>query len=395
MDRRLIFGFMPSWGSSTYNADMVKKMADAHTQSARASFNWDLIEPNAPVGGQHTYIWTTFDAQVDLLLSYRIESIETVVGTPWWARHVYRQGTVTGAGTNYIDDANANFGTGTYNNWFEVRITGGTGAGQMKKIVDTQPTRLTIEGSWDIIPSADSTYIVIGHAAFVLPEETQSNIDSFNAFCQTMATRYSGKVRYYEFWNEPNQKPQMQFEHEEYTRWLGRAHTTIKQVDQNLLVSLGGLSGADTNFLGRVYDYIISTLGQNPDEYFDAVAIHPYGSPLDDTGIQNIYNQMSSHQDSEKSIWVTEYGWDLDPLHGGISEQQQKDWLLQSLDILTSPTKSYVTAATFHLFADQPGLMWGVCHADLTERPAYGAFRDYAAPRTPRWESKAPVIQMV
>lgn len=396
MDRRLVFGFMPSWGStSSYNTDMVRKMAEAHTQSARTSLNWDNIEPNAPSGGQHTYDWSIFDAQIDLLMSYGIEPIETVVGVPWWARRIEWSGTATGGGSNYLDDANANFPS--YNGRYEIQITSGTGQGQTRFIASSTSTRVSVRDAWTTPPASGSSYRIAGHAAFVMPEDTQSNRDSFDAFCRAIASRYQGEVRYYEFWNEPD-GANMLFTANDYTKWLYIAHGAILGQNPGALLSIGGLQNSDMGYLRSIYTAISGLSDPEPDHYFDALAIHPYSPsdppydpPINYTSIQAFYDELVAHSDGNKSLWITEYGWSLD----NITETRQDQCLSESIQWLTSADRYYVTVATLHVFADQPGLHWGVCQSDLTERPAYGTFRDYAAPRTPRSEVRGPAVSTV
>ncbi|MCL4535845.1 MAG: glycoside hydrolase family protein [Bacteroidetes bacterium] len=400
IDRRLIFGFQPTWASSIsspppdYDVLMVAKMAAAHVQSARCSLNWDVIEPNPPVGGQHTYLWSTFDAQTDLLVSYGIEPIETIVGTPWWAKYINKTGTATGGGTTYLDDARGGLGNNTYGGGsYEIQITAGTGAGQARFIDTNTDTRVVIRGTWDTPPDASSTYRIAGHAAFIMPEDTQSNRDAFAAFCQAAAGRYQGKVRYYEFWNEPDLAPTILFDVNEYAKWLGRACNSIKQGNANALLAIGGLTRSDMGYLRGVYSYIAGQ-GQDPDQYFDALALHPYtyapyNPPMNFTMVQDYYDELVNHENGDKTVWLTEYGgFDI----GNVSEQQQSDLLLQCLQWMDSPVRHHVAVATYHLFADQPGLPRGVCTSDLTERVAYATFRDFASPRTPRSEVRGPAV---
>ena len=348
IDRRLLFGFLPTWSTDVnnpapnYDADMATKMAGAHTQCARFSFNWDVIEPNAPVGGQHTYLWASFDAKVTLLTAHSIEPIGLIVGTPNWAN----------------------------------------------------------PGN----PAAP---------AFKLPDEAHQ-VD-LSAFCQALASRYTGSVRYYEFWNEPSTG--MSFDVNEYTKWLGRARQALTSPSGNpaAQVSLGGLDISSTangdyqpdpartrtDYLQGVYDYIQGQ-GQSPDAYFDAIALHPYEyqprflgiPPINIDGVEAHWQLMLSKGDGEKTVWVTEYGWDMNRF----GTDEQAAWLVEALDLLAAGQRTYLVIATMHLFADHDlpaPLHYGVCYSNLTERPAYGAFRDYAAPRTPTWESKAPFVTLV
>ncbi|MCL4459010.1 MAG: hypothetical protein M1577_03760 [Chloroflexi bacterium] len=390
MDRRLVFGINPVFQDSSFDSQMVAKMVDAHCQSARFGLNWDLIQPD----NSNQWLWGPFDEKINLMYNNGIE----VVGTPWWAKLINKTGTATGGGSNYLDDANGNFGDNTYGDGkYDIQITSGTGQTQTRRILSNTNTRITVKEDWTTPPAAGSGYRIAGHAAFVMPEDTQSNRDAFNNFCQQLANRYAGKVRYFEFWNEPNGGA-MLFTVNVYTLWLGRCRAGLRSGNSGILLSVGGLDGADTTFLTGIYNNVVGS----PDDYFDAVGVHPYnwGGPIDISGIANIRTVMVSHDDSDKYIWLTEYGWNLNPNpndgHTPYSTpEQQSQRLLDSLALLyDSYTYFYVTQASHHTICDWTTATtedWmGLCDYNLNPRPAYNTFRDYATPRTPRWESKAP-----
>ena len=72
---------------------------------------------------------------------------------------VIDSGTATSAAAGTLVDSTANF-TGDEN--YHVRITGGTGSGQWRRISSlTGTTQLNITPNWDITPSTDSTYQVV------------------------------------------------------------------------------------------------------------------------------------------------------------------------------------------------------------------------------------------
>ena len=420
MDRRLIFGFLPTWHTDitslppgytndSYDEAMVAMMRrtdggdNSHAQSCRISLNWDLIEPNAPVGGQHTYDWTTheFDKQVDLLVAHGIEPLALVIGTPWWAKAIDRTGTATGGGTDYLDDSAGGFLT--FNGDYDIQITSGAGQGQSRHVDAGRrtDTRMYVTEAWLTPPAAGSGYQIGGHAAFVMPQEAHRA--SFEAFCQAAASHYQGKIRYFEFWNEPDLGACTRFFNAAtYTSWLHSAHGAIVGQNPDALVSIGGLLRADMGYLsgtGGIYPTIAASADTNPDHYFDALAYHPYppGQPPFDPPIryssfEAYRNELVSHGDGEKSIWITEYGWALGSV---ITEAVQRDYLSESLQWLYAAERYYVTLATFHVFADHAGPSFGVCTSALQPRLAYTWFRDYAAPRTPTWEIKAPFVTLV
>lgn len=399
MDRKLLWGInyakphTPA-ASRQLQAD---KMAAAYCQSTRdgidlaliwtgpGQYNWSV--PNLDIG-------VTYDQAVDISIAKGIEVVGLIATTPYWALGLERSGTATGAGnldgTGYLDDTSTNFGIGTYNNNYDVIITSGPGAGQSRLIVDTQPTRLTVSPKWQTIPPAGSSY-EIRKTRHKWPPLEQYAQDFINA-CQEVATHFLGRIRYFEFWNEENLGGWHEVNPAEYTTWLKRCYQGVKAGNPNALVAVGGLDGAregQRDYLNAIYD-------NGGKDYFEAVGVHPYdpaGGPLDIYGVHNfIRPAMVAHNDSAKSIWLTEYGgWQVPPL----TQEQQRDYLLTSLGYLDDPQYYYITQASYHTIADTDGAKFGLCDGNLNPRLAYYAFRDFAAPRTPRWETKAPVTQMV
>lgn len=214
------------------------------------------------------------------------------------------------------------------------------------------------------------------------PEESaalfQSSITQF-------ATLYRGRVRHYEFWNEPDYiggwEPTP--DAAAYTRWLQRCYTAVKAGDPDALVSVGGLLIPDLRFLRAIYDH-------GGRSYFDAVALHPYYS--DDGGFPVLNAQMIrdcrdllvARGDGHKEIWITEYGWNS----RWVGDSDKANRMRSALDLLTSDTYQYVTLATYHTISDfdiSGAELYGLCDRHLTPRQAYNVFAGYAKPPwTPR-----------
>jgi len=71
---------------------------------------------------------------------------------------VINSGTATAGAASTLTDSGAAFGTLTN---YHVRITGGTGSGQWRRISSNTATVLTITPNWETNPSTDSTYQVV------------------------------------------------------------------------------------------------------------------------------------------------------------------------------------------------------------------------------------------
>ena len=191
-------------------------------------------------------------------------------------------------------------------------------------------------------------------------------------FYRTLAERYKGRVRYYEFWNEPNGYGWHEPGHpEQYAPILKIAYSALKQGDPGCVVAVGGLDGGGWK---GYYKYLEKLYELGCGSSFDAVTVHPYrkDGPIDTYGLRNIHQDLVKHGDAHKKLWLTEYGWSNEYGH-----DNKAKWLKHSLDVLTSPEFDFVFQASVHTLNDFDKAEYGLCTKDLRPRAAYQVFRDY------------------
>jgi hypothetical protein len=85
-----------------------------------------------------------------------------------YARSLYTAfitSTATAGAATTLDDTTQTWTVNTYAN-ISVRITGGTGAGQVRRIASNTATQLTVTAAWATIPDATSTYVVESNGNF-------------------------------------------------------------------------------------------------------------------------------------------------------------------------------------------------------------------------------------
>lgn len=181
----------------------------------------------------------------------------------------------------------------------------------------------------------------------------------------------AGTLLAWEVWNEPN-SVEFWGTHaarantfvlielkaaEEYAALLEACFTTMKSSFKDAVILGGSLASADVDYLQSLYD---SWQGAAK---FDHLALHPY-SRVDEEpglhyglvqypgqcnkadtlsppwcfkqGIESIRAVLDKNGDTEKQIWLTEFGVSSDAHWGGAgSEAEQGKHMQQSLDILT------------------------------------------------------------
>jgi len=150
------------------------------------------------------------------------------------------------------------------------------------------------------------------------------DFEDFAYFAKQVAIRYKestyGPIEYFEIWNEPNLEggwyPASNAE--SYTELLKLSYTAIKEANPDATVISGGLAMAVTkdNNISPV-DFINSLYDAGAKGYFDAIALHPYTYPAAPNSeiewngwksIDSIREIMVKNGDSDKKIWITEYG---------------------------------------------------------------------------------------
>jgi polysaccharide biosynthesis protein PslG len=148
-----------------------------------------------------------------------------------------------------------------------------------------------------------------------------ANPAAFGTFAGAVAARYAPKgIHDWEIWNEPNVSvfwrpaPNVSA----YTAILKSAYSEIKKADPASFVITAGLSpAADEGSNIAPITFIKTLYSLDPAKDFDAIALHPYSYPVIASydASWNSWEQMSDIRtimnnsgDSQKQIWITEYG---------------------------------------------------------------------------------------
>ena len=182
-------------------------------------------------------------------------------------------------------------------------------------------------------------------ASGINPAEVKGFPDTFRAkraedwqeYVRQVVMRYHKEIRYWEIWNEENgedfYKPLPNAG--EYVVILKAAHDTIRTIDPNAKVVLGGLQMNGIipnpwaplkveNFLQEIYD-------AGGKRYFDVVNIHPYVLATKEQGpayeaklVRDTVLVMEKNGDGQKPLWITETGLGTG---NGVTEQTQAEHL--------------------------------------------------------------------
>jgi Glycosyl hydrolases family 39 len=146
-----------------------------------------------------------------------------------------------------------------------------------------------------------------------------ANLKDWRNYVRTIATRYRGKIRNYEIWNEPDLKNFYSGSVEKMVELAKEAHTILKQVDPQITVISPGATDATPDFQWQ-RDYF----RQGGGKYADAISQHfyPKSAAPEDLGkyITQMRAVMAEFGLAQKPLWNTEAGW-LKP--GEIAPERQ------------------------------------------------------------------------
>lgn len=224
------------------------------------------------------------------------------------------------------------------------------------------------------------------------PKET--NATDFTTFITRMAERYKGRAKYYEFWNEQNGCSWMnkgcdnaQMAHT-YLPWLQRTYKAIKAVDPAAQVAIGGLDDVDGHapiFVEQCYK--LRKEQYRGEKFWDAIADHPYDKRAFDPAaamigkLDAIRAVARKHGDTTVSLWITEYGWNVQ--ESGLDAQTRGTEAF--LEAFSRPDQKDLLIAQQLAIADFEPVHagYGLCDLNLRPRPAYQEFQRQARPTTP------------
>jgi hypothetical protein len=146
----------------------------------------------------------------------------------------------------------------------------------------------------------------------------ERHVRDFERFIETAAERYRGKVRLYEYWNEPDGMAGPTVLRDEngkamsirfggdavlYADWLGVMYPALKKGNPDAVLCVGSLTDISGRFIEGVY-------AAGCRDMIDAVSVHPYADDgIHEGFVENVREIMCRYGDWAKPIWLTEFGW--------------------------------------------------------------------------------------
>lgn len=241
-----------------------------------------------------------------------------------------------------------------------------------------------------------------------------NKIADLGDFLSVMASRYKGRIRAYEIWNEPNlarewggQPPNAS----QYVALLREAYRRIKQADPNAMVISAGLTPTGTwspeATPDDVYlDEMYKAMGGASSGYYDVLGVHAAGykappeiSPeeADDNPayggerffcfrrVEDLRRIMERYGDSAKQVAILEFGWTSDPIHEAyswhaVSEEVKAEYFVRAYAWAKANWSPWIGLMNLIYIADpdwteaDEQYWWAISlpgYPDFRPRPAY------------------------
>lgn len=158
------------------------------------------------------------------------------------------------------------------------------------------------------------------------PDGPPTHYEDYARFVEAVVTRYRGKIRYIQIWNEPNLRNEwgcQPIDPAAFTRLLALAYQAAKRADPTVLVLMPGLAPTDQTGPENLSDLLflegMYQAGAAP--YFDIASamVYGYGYSPSDRRVEFARNNFSRviqtreimvrYGDHAKPLWVAEYNW--------------------------------------------------------------------------------------
>lgn len=235
--------------------------------------------------------------------------------------------------------------------------------------------------------------------------------DDFEAYGRLItefAQHYRDEINHIQVWNEPNLAREWNdapIDPAGYTRLLKIAYERTKAIDPNiqilsapLAITLGETFTPGSTQYRNMNDlqFLEEMYAAGAKDYFDILSANAFGlgSPPEDPPNPGTLNfqrvrleraVMEKFNDSQKAIWILEYGWNAAPdtipdsrlIWGRVTEQQQAEYTVRGIELARQDWEwaGVVSIWFFRQVGDipptNPESYFRMVDADFTPRPVY------------------------
>jgi len=163
---------------------------------------------------------------------------------------------------------------------------------------------LGLTPTWASKRPAEKSAYGIGHQGYAAEPR---NLDDWRNYIRSVATRYRGRIKDYEIWNEPNLPSFFSGSQEQMILLAQEAYRILKEVDPTIRV----VSPSATSDTGPAW--LDSYLAKGGAKIADVIGYHFYVSPHQPESmlpiIARVKQIMVKYGVHNKPLWNTETGW--------------------------------------------------------------------------------------
>jgi hypothetical protein len=172
------------------------------------------------------------------------------------------------------------------------------------------------------------------------------NMDDWRNYVRTVATRYKGRVRYYEIWNEPNLRSFYSGTVEQMVALSQEAYFTLKEVDPSITIVSPSATNADSG-----PPWLEEYLNRGGGAYADIIGYHFYVTPKPPEAMVPLVSKVqeirAKYSVSNKPLWNTETGWAIANSRGSVDPTRVN--LSKDTKILTTEQAAAYVARSYIL----------------------------------------------
>ena len=227
----------------------------------------------------------------------------------------------------------------------------------------------------------------------------------FADFVAEFVRRYKGRVQFIQIWNEPNLAAEWggQIDPEGYAELLRVAATAARAVDPHIVVLSAPLAMTTENSERAMDDltYWNALYESGAGPYFDIMAANAYGldqrydaepdpDGLNIRRIELIREIAVRNGDTEKAIWLNEYGWNASPesfsedllTWSRVSEANQAEWTADGITYLREEHDWFGVANTWYfrqvgdISTERSDYYFRAVDVEFTPRPLYRSLKE-------------------
>ena len=197
---------------------------------------------------------------------------------------------------------------------------------------------------------------------------SDNDIKAFANYSKWVATRYKGKVHYYEIWNEwtvgTGMKGKGEIPSEDvYLKLVKETSEAIRSIDPEAKLLAGSINPlSPTGRRLEISDtvWFKQLISKGILKYIDGISVHPYSFLNADKSlrnpeynlekIENFYKSISSDNNKNIPIYITEVGVPTHTGQGGVNQSEAADFVVKYS--LLARTKNYIKGVWWYDLRD-------------------------------------------